>query len=88
MGPGWREPSGGSLYFQLKRSALNFSRYHEVSPRTTMGELLSELERKTCLRKGHGDILGQRMVHTRFFVRMGTQNWTMNSTLNSSCGNR
>lgn len=40
-GKGWREPGCGSLYFQLKRE--HRSRYHAVSPDTTMDELIDGL---------------------------------------------
>ncbi|KAF8865410.1 hypothetical protein BDZ45DRAFT_796717 [Acephala macrosclerotiorum] len=43
QGKGWRDPYGGSLYFQLKRDS--FSRCHEVSPRGTMEDLIDDLIR-------------------------------------------
>jgi hypothetical protein len=43
QGEGWCEPYSGNLYFQLKRD--RFSRYHEVSPRGTMDELIDDLIR-------------------------------------------
>ncbi|CAG8953815.1 hypothetical protein HYFRA_00006707 [Hymenoscyphus fraxineus] len=42
-GPGWRD-SCGSMFFQLKRSAENFSRAQEISRGMTMDDLLSSME--------------------------------------------
>lgn len=42
QGPGWRDTCG-SLYFQLKRSAQNFSRAHEVRRGITMDQLVCDL---------------------------------------------